>query len=295
MHSPLMRLGLALSALLAGCPAGPTIDTVDSGVTPPDLINAPQEAQLRVSHFMAGVPPFDVCVKRAGETDYIGPLIRQQTMRNGGVFFGSVSAYLTLPVANYEVKIVSGMATSCSVAPLITGAPDLPLPQISAGRRYTAIAAADAERPGKLITTLKLVLIEDDLSTQGGQVRLRFINASPDVSAAEFGLGEMGTYQQMFRDATYGGFGTPVANAVGAYTTTGQQTNATFTVRSSVMGSDLLVVRNKVSLAAGSSTTLFLVGLRASMGTTVNPLKLVQCEDSKPASAGLAACMEVTP
>lgn len=294
MNSPLLRLGLALSALLAGCPSGPTIDTLDSGLDPPDLINAKPEAQLRVSHFMAGVPPFDVCLKRAGEVDYIGPLIRTQTMRNGGVFFGSVSAYLTLPVASYEVKIVSGMATSCSVPPIIANAPDLPLPQISAGRLYTAIAAADAERPMRLLTTLKLVLIDDDLSTQGGQVRLRFINASPDVTSADFGSGELGTYQQLFRDATYGGFGT-VTSGSGAYLTTGPQTNATFTARSSVMGSDLLVVRNKLSLAAGNATTLFLVGLRASMGSTVNPLKLVQCEDSKPAAAGLAACTEVVP
>lgn len=294
MNSPLMRLGLVCSALLAGCPGGPTIDALDSGVTPPDLINAPMEAQLRVSHFINGLAPFDVCLKRAGESDYIGPLIRQQTMRNGGVFYGSVSAYLTLPVANYEVRIVGGMATTCATQ-LIPMAPDLPLPQISAGRRYTAVAAADAERAGKFFTSLKLAVIEDDLATQGGQVRLRFINASPDVTSADFGLGEMGTYQQQFRDAVYGGFGTPVANATGAYTTTGPQTNATFTVRSSVMGSDLLVVRNKVSLVAGSATTQFLVGLRASMGSTVNPLKLVQCEDTKPASSGLAACAEVTP
>lgn len=293
MNSPLLRPTVALTALLAGCTGGPTIDALDSGITPPDLINAPQEAQLRVSHFIAGLAPFDVCAKRAGEADYTGPLIRQQTMRNGGVFYGSVSAYLTLPVANYEVKIVSGTATSCATS-LIPGAPDVPLPQIAAGRRYTAIVAGDAERAGKLFTTLKLAVIDDDISTQGGQVRLRFINASPDVSASDFGSGELGTYQQLFRDATYGGFGT-VTSGTGAYLTTGPQTNATFTARSSVMGNDLLVVRNKLSLAAGSATTVFLVGLRASMGSTVNPLKLVQCEDSKPASLGLASCAEVTP
>jgi hypothetical protein len=293
MSSTLLRLPIALTAaLLTGCPGEPTITPIDSGIDPPDLLNANPEAKLRISHFLSGIAPFDVCVKATGDADYRGPLIREQTQRNGGVFFGSVSAYLTLPAANYSVRVVGGMATSCAT-PLFQGS-ETNLPAISAGRRYTVLAAGDAERAGKLFLSLKLALIEDDLTTQGGQARLRFINASPDVTSADLGSGEGAAYQQLFKDATYGTFG-PTALESKPYLTTGPQTSATFTVRSSVMGSDLLLLRNKISVAAGSVATAFLVGLRPSAGTTVNPLKLVLCDDTAPAMSGLAACAEVVP
>jgi hypothetical protein len=293
MKSALLRLTASLCGVLAGCPGEPSIEAIDSGLAPPDLSGGSQDPQLRVTHFIAGLGPFDVCLKGTNDAAFRGPLIREQTLRNGGVFYGSVSAYLTLPASSYTVRVVGGMATSCATQLLPF---DITLPAISAGRRYTVLAASDGERMmGKLLVSKsKLALIEDDIASQGGQVRLRFVNGSPDVSSADFGSGEMAAYQPLFTNAAYGTFGAATGSG-GPYKSLGAQTNATFTVRPSGMSSDLLVLRSKVSLAAGSATTVFLVGLQASVDATVNPLKLVQCEDDKPASMGLAICAEVTP
>lgn len=137
-------------------------------------------------------------------------------MRNGGVFYGSVSAYLSLPPSSYRVRVIGGMATSCTATPLLPF--EIPLTPIGAGRHYTVLAAADAEREmGSRLARAKLSLIEDDLETQAGQVRLRFVNGSQDVPSADFGAGEMAAYQQLFKDAAYGTFG-PATSGGGPYT-----------------------------------------------------------------------------
>ena len=65
------------------------------------------------------------------------------------------------------------------------------------------IASGDLTRPA----TIKFGLIADDLSTQGGQARLRFINAAPDLSSADLGFGSGTQYSAQIVGAQYGGFG----------------------------------------------------------------------------------------
>lgn len=278
------RLSCA-AALLAACTGGPQIDLIDSGVnTNPDLLNGSLDAQIRVGHFLAGLPPFDVCVKGPSDAAFRGPLVREQTQRVGGVPYTNVSGYVTLPASGYSVRAVPGSATNCNVS--LASLPDLMLAPLSAGRRYTVVTAGELQK-----VKLSLTVIEDDLSTQGGQARLRFINASSDIASAELGTGAAGTYKALFTDATFGSFGR-VSGGSGAYLTTGPQTSATFSVRETGASTELITVTNKVTVPAGSVATTFLIGLK---GNVINPLELVVCDDGKPPQDGLAACVEVTP
>ena len=296
MNITLLRLSFALTAvLLSGCPGEPTVTAIDSGVPPPDLLNANPEAQVRIGHFIAAASPLDVCVQAAGESTWRGPLIREQTSRNGGVFYGNVSAYVKLPAGKYNVLAVPGMNDNCNTA--FAGFPPITsFPPFLAGRIYTVVGAGNfADYPMKIPL---LTVIEDDHATQSGQARLRFINASRDVTSAELGSGEGASYQPLFSAAMYGSFGQPqgAGSGSGAYLTTGPKTSTTFSVRASGMSTDLLALRNKISIAAGSVSTAFLVGLLPpSLGNAANPLKLVQCDDTMPAVSGLTVCAEVVP
>lgn len=293
MNTVLLGLSLTLTAtLLTGCIPEPTVTSIDSGVPPPDLLNANPEAQLRLGHFYAAASPLDVCVQAAGESTWRGPLIREQTGRNGGVFYGNVSAYVKLPAGNYQVRVVPGMNTHCNDAFLMLQ--PISIPPIEAGRIYTVVGAGNYLNYPRVFP--RLTLIGDDLATQSGQARLRFINASPDVTSAELGSGEGASYQLLFSAAMYGSFGKPEGVSSGAYLPTAPKTSATFSVRASGMSTDLLALRNKISIAAGGVSTAFLVGvLPASMGSAANPLKLVLCDDTAPAVSGLAVCAEVVP
>jgi hypothetical protein len=287
MHPTPPGLRFIALALLCGCAGEPTIQPIDSGINSnADLINAAQEVQLRIGHFIAGLAPFDVCAKAQGESTYRGPLVRQQAMRAGGVPYANVSAYVTLPVGSYSVRAVPGNAMNCDTP--LGGFPDFSLSPLSAGRRYTVVAAGQTV---KVPNKASLTVIEDDLSTQGGQVRLRFINASADILSADYGTGSGGTYKALFTDATFGSFGR-AASGGGAYVTTGPQSNATFSVRETTAATDLVTVTNKVSVPVGTVATSFLIGLR---GNTAVPLELVLCDDTKPAQDGLAACIELLP
>mgnify|MGYP002149050756 FL=1 len=289
MHTTPPGLRFIAAALLTGCVGEPTIQPIDSGINSnADLINAAQEVQLRIGHFIAGLAPFDVCAKGQGDATYRGPLVRQQAMRAGGVPYTNVSAYVTLPVGSYSVRAVPGNAMNCDTS--LGGFPDFALSPLSAGRRYTVVAAGQTV---KVPNKASLTVIEDDLSTQGGQVRLRFINASADILSADYGTGAGGTYKALFTDATFGSFGR--ASGGGAYVTTGPQTNATFSARETTAATDLVTVTNKVSVPVGSVATTFLIGLRTTTMPNPTPLELVLCDDTKPAQDGLAACIELLP
>lgn len=73
MNSVLLRLSVSLSAVLAGCPGEPSIQPIDSGLAPLDLINGSPDPQLRITHFIAGLAPFDVCVNGTNDADFRGP------------------------------------------------------------------------------------------------------------------------------------------------------------------------------------------------------------------------------
>lgn len=276
-------LWLPAAALHLGC-QGPSITQVggDLGVTPPgDLTGAAEEAYFRIGHFLVGPGPFDVCVKGPGDADFRGPLVRQQAQRNGGVSYANVSAYLTVPPTAYSVRAVPGSAVDCKTS--IGGIPDLGVSPLGLQRHYTVVASGVTSRP----STIRFSLIEDDLSAQGGQARLRFINGAADLQSADLGFGSGAQYTPQLTGANYGSIGQAGGQV---YLTTAPLMNATIAVRQGGINMDALVIPNKANIAVGTVATAIVAGVP---GDPFTPLSLVLCNDSAPAASGLASCIEL--
>jgi hypothetical protein len=280
--SLLSWLLVGTAALLAGChePAINPVGDLGTG-TPSDLAGQGPQAFIRLGHFIVGLAPFDICIKGPQDADFVGPLVRLQAQRNGGIPYASVSQYLTVGATTYSVRAVPGAATDCKTA--LGGVPDLSEPPLGVGNHYVVIASGDLARPA----TIKFGLIADDLSTQGGQARLRFINAAPDLASADLGFGSGAQYSAQIVGAQYGGFGL----ASGAeYLTTAPLANGTVAVRQAGMNVDALALANKVTLAAGTTATSVVEGIP---GDKYTPLALVLCNDSAAAQGGFSSCTEL--
>lgn len=260
----------------------PSISAVDSGVDVMIDMSVPfLTAQVRFGNFVAGAAPVDLCLKTASDTTWTGPIIRTMAMRPGGVSYQSISQYVKLNAGSYTVRAVPGSRSDCSVA--YGGLPDLALPQIAGGRTYTLIPFGEQTKPA----TVKINLFEDDLSTQGGQVRLRFVNVSPDVATADFGFGIGAGYKPVLTDALSGDLG---RSAGMTYVTISQQTNGSASVRASGMSTDLLTTGPIVNFPAGAVFTTLIGGLSSKASTDPLALKLIACEDSKAPVGGLSVC-----
>lgn len=263
----------------------PSITAVDSGVDVMIDMSVPfVTAQVRFGNFVAGAAPVDLCLKAPSDSTWTGPVIRNMAMRPGGVSYLNVSQYVTLNAGTYTVRAVPGSRSDCSVA--YGGLPDLALPQIAAGRTYTLIPFGDQTR----ISTIKINLFEDDLGSQGGQVRLRFINVSPDVPTADFGFGIGAGYKPLLTDALRGDLG---RSAGMTYATIVPQTNGSASVRPSGMTTDLLTTGAVVNFAAGAVFTTLIGGLPSKASTDPLALKLIACEDSKAPVSGLSICSQL--
>lgn len=273
---------LPAAALHLGC-QGPSITVVggDLGIGQGDLAGVTPEAYFRVGHFLVGPGPFDVCVKGPSDADFKGPLVRQQAQRAGGIFYASVSTYVTVAPTSYSVRAVPGSALDCKTS--IGGLPDLSVPPLSQGRHYTVVASGVTSR----LSTIKFSLIEDDLSTQGGQARLRFINGAADLPSADLGFGSGAQYVPQLTGANYGNIGQ--ANGQ-VYLTTTPLMNATIAVRQGGVNSDALVIANKANILVGTVATAVIAGIPGDM---ITPLSLVLCDDNAAPVGGLASCTEL--
>ncbi len=282
-------LAAALAAVTlggAGCvQTPPSINAVDSGVDVMIDMSVPfLTAQVRFGNFVAGAAPVDLCIKSASDTAWTGPVIRSLAMRPGGVSYLNISQYVTLNAGSYTVRAVPGSRSDCAIA--YGGLPDLPLPQIVGGRTYTLIPFGDQSRPA----TVKINLFEDNLTTQGGQVRLRFINLSPDVSSADFGFGIGAGYQPVLTDAVSGDLG----RAAGmTYATVSPQNNGSASVRPTGMSTSLATASATVTFTAGSVVSTMIGGLSSRTGADPLALKLVACDDSKAPQSGLSICTQL--
>lgn len=263
----------------------PSVNAVDSGVDVMIDMSVPfVTAQVRFGNFVAGAAPVDLCIKTASDTAWTGPVIRTMAMRPGGVSYLNISQYVTLNAASYTVRAVPGSRSDCAIA--YGGLPDLTLPPIIGGRTYTLIPFGDQSRPA----TVKINLFEDNLAAQGGQVRLRFINLSPDVSSADFGFGIGAGYQPVLTDAVSGDLG----RAAGmTYATVNQQSNGSASVRPSGMSTSLITASATVTFGAGSVVSTMIGGLSSRTGADPLALKLIACDDSKAPQSGLSVCNQL--
>lgn len=274
-HPMLAALGLLV---LGGCPMQGGTGT-DAGIDPDT--GQPADSQIRLAHFTAGAPGFDVCLKGPSDTDFTGPIVRSKANRPGGVPYANVSAYMAVAPAAYTARVVPGTATNCAVS--LGSLPDITVQALTGGHHYTVAGIGQLSNPA----TIKFSILEDDLTPQAGKARWRFIHGAPGRASLELGSGAAGTYARLFNAPTYAAVG----DAGGSpYLASAPQSLATNSLRDGGGSTDLLTLMNKVTLNAGSVYTATAIGI---VGNSFSPFELSLCDDTAAAASGLSSCQEI--
>lgn len=272
------RFAGLLFALLGLVPCGCSAPEQNSDAANLGDMGPPADAQVRVAHLVAGAPPFDVCVKSSSDSEFRGPLIRQNTMRTIGVSYPKASLYMALPPATYTMRAVPGSATTCAIS--LASLPDVEVAPLLPGRHYTLTAM------GYFLSlrTLKFAAVEDDVTRQAGMARLHFLHAAALQGGLELGTGATSNYVRLLSASNYGDVGT--SDAGQAYVSIPAQDPTSFSLRDSGGGSDLLSMNATIN--AEAAYTIAAIGAAG----TAMPLKLFLCNDTTDPSMGLSICQE---
>lgn len=89
----------------------------DAGL-PPEASAPGSQALLRVAHLSPDLPAIDVCIAPRGTQDFQGPVLARAFAADGravDLAYGTVSGYVSLPIGEYDVRIVAAGSPACAV------------------------------------------------------------------------------------------------------------------------------------------------------------------------------------
>jgi hypothetical protein len=171
--------------------AGPVADAGADGAM--DVPMAPTTTNVRFAYALPpGTPPqVDFCVRRAGGTDFTGPLVR---MARGGMGNGldllQVTRYFTVPSGSIDVIVVAGSATDC-MTPVL---PPLGGLNVGAANEYRTVvisgvpAAGPDGGPQPFPFAGRVLVDRAPSSISPGQTALRVFNAIPAPTRLDIGI-----------------------------------------------------------------------------------------------------------
>ncbi|HEY5924107.1 MAG TPA: DUF4397 domain-containing protein, partial [Kofleriaceae bacterium] len=202
-----------------------------------------------------------------------------------GLAYSKTTAYVKLPIATYDARIVAASAPDCT-APVV---PDTVGIAVTDGLSATIAAIGDLTREGVAAhdPPFQLKVFIDDTTVDPAKIKLRFIHASPGTPAVDVGIGTAATgWARVFANVSFGKFATNSPMNARGYIETAPL-SAPVTARLANGTTDVLTVH--ASLAAGSLTTAFAIGNKT--GQHANPLRVLVCADNAPSLGLLTACV----
>ncbi len=267
------------SASDAGTSTDTGSTTADSG-TPTDTGSTTTDAgsssiRVRVAHLSPGAPPVDFCVRAAGGTAFIGPVMKGLGV-TAGLAYAQVTELLTLPAGQYTARLVAPNAADCSSA--LAGLPDVTLPNLAAGTVATVAATGVLGDTGA--TAFALTPFVEDLSAPAsGNFKLRFVHASPGTPAVDLGLlaASTNTFTTLFDNVAF----PATAAGAAAYQTAPAIAAPGVTVAARAHGTtpaaDAYPLRlDGVAVPAGAQVTAYAIGR---LGNDQFPLSALICND----------------
>lgn len=287
-----------LGALIGGCSSNDsgTGTTPDGGISadsappvadagapgdassPSDSSPPAATANVRVAHLSPDAPAVDFCLALHGSSTFQGPVLKGAGVA-AGLSFASVTKYLAVPAAQYDVRLVAPGATDCTKS--LAGLPDFTnLPALSSGASAT-IAAEGEVASGGVPFGLKAYV--DDGSVSSGKAKLRFVHASPATPAVDVGVGGGVLFTPVFSNVAFGAAGMGDANG---YAEVDPLAGVELSARAHGSTSDAIAIK-PATLPAGAIATAFAVG---KIGDTKAPLKVLLCVDNAPPSGAQSAC-----
>lgn len=243
---------------------------------------APERARVRVAHLSPDAPAVDVCLKPAGGA-YSRPLLAGLGA-SAGLSYPQVTAYVELPPARYDVRVVAAGDQACGSAVIA----DTTGVAVERGVTATVAAIGVLDRSGAASHDpgLRLAVYADAESAAPGKGKLRFVHASPGTPAVDVGLGVGHGFQRVFAGVSFGGIGVNAPLDAQGFVEAMPFT-APVTARLAGSAADALTVPN-VSLGAGQISTAFAIGNKT--GQAANPLRVLLCND-RATSGLLTACV----
>jgi len=105
----------------AASDSGPTSFSPSPGLSSdagpqPEASEPEPQGQLRIAQLSPDFPAIDICVAPHGTQDFTGPLLAQTFSVDGGLVgigYGQVSGYFSVPVGQYDVRIVAAGSPGC--------------------------------------------------------------------------------------------------------------------------------------------------------------------------------------
>ncbi|CAN5916458.1 hypothetical protein BH11MYX2_BH11MYX2_00820 [soil metagenome] len=238
--------------------------------------SAPARAHIRVAHLSPDAPKVDVCVAPAGSGNWGKPLLR--SLGGTGLSYSQVTTYVDLPVASYDVRVITATATGCAAGAV----PDTNNVAVTTNLYATIAAIGDLDASGAAANnpTFALSVLVDDAIRVPTKTKLRFFHASPGTPNVDVGVGAAHLFTRLFANVAFGNAGSATYFQADALTSsvTARLANAT---------TDALSVPN-VTLSANEIYSAFAIGGKT--GSAINPLKVLLCQDSAPANGLLSAC-----
>jgi hypothetical protein len=201
-----------------------------------------------------------------------------------GLAYASVTKYLPVTAAQYDVRIVAPGATSCATP--LGGLPDVTnLPALPAGASATLAAEGELAPGDAGGQPFGLKAYIDDATVATGKAKLRFVHASSGTPSVDVGIGGGVLFTPVFSDVAFGN----TATTTNGYVETNPLTNVEISARAHGTTADVLAVKG-ANLAAGSIATAFAIG---KIGNTTSPLKVLLCSDNAAPTGALTTCAVV--
>jgi Domain of unknown function (DUF4397) len=244
----------------------------------------PSRAHVRIAHLSPDLRAVDVCLARAGTGDFSAPVLGGLGVQDG-LTYAAVTTYVDLPVGSYDVRVILANATGCSIPAI----PDTKGVSVDDNQTATIAALGDFDTTGLAShdPALRLALFTDATDVASGDVKLRFIHASPGTPAVDVGLGSGQSFSKVFADVSFGDVATSAGvDALGFVQTTAPVT-APVSARLANASSDALVLPS-VTLPDQAVLTAFAIGGKT--GASDHPLQVLLCDDNATPNGLLAAC-----
>src|SRR5260221_4002271 len=193
-----IKIAIGLSIAAGACSGAPQTASTEAPIASTETSTA--SALVRVANLTSDAPAFDVCLRvhrsDASAPFDIGPMLNGRGLRRG-LSYPEVSAYVPLPPATYDVRIVAGGANDCAAS--LGGMPDrLDLPGLTAGSHATFVGVGSL---GKELFALDVHF--DDREVAVDRAKLRFVHASPAVPALDVGLGAAESFAPVFTNVAF--------------------------------------------------------------------------------------------
>jgi hypothetical protein len=244
----------------------------------------PERAQVRIAHLSPDAPAVDVCITTAGgDLSAATPLFASLGARQG-LAYPQVTAYVELPIASYDVRVIAATETTCANGAV----PDTKDVTLSQGLFATVAAIGDLDRGGTAIADpgFRLAVYVDTNEVGAGKAKLRFVHASPGTPNVDVGLSSGANFLRLFGNVEFG----KVAAHGGIDSLGYLEANpftSTVSARATGSSSDAIVIHG-VTLPAGAIATAFAIGNKT--GQVANPLRVLICVDNARTGTLLAQC-----